>query len=157
MKQRKIKFRAWNKKLKIMGNVFEMKIDYCSHIGSRDGALGVSVNTYFYLDNKKKSCTGCMAYWDMNNIELIQFTGLLDKNGKEIYENDLFDCIYKFDGCKKHKLEIVWNEISASFRLINHGECHQPNVSKTVGDLERLEVIGNIYENPELLTPQKNK
>ena len=82
------------------------------------------------------------------NCEIMQFTGLKDKNGKEIYENDLFDCIYKFDGCNKHKLEVVWNEASAGFKLKGHGECHQPNVSKTIGDLYHLEIIGNVYKTP---------
>ena len=83
--------------------------------------------------------------------ELMQFTGLKDENGKEIYEGDIFDCIYKFDGCEIHKLVVVWNEASARFKLKGYGICHQPNVEKTMGDLEMLKIIGNIYENPELL------
>lgn len=80
-----------------------------------------------------------------------QSTGLKDKNGKEIYEGDIFDCIYLFDGCKKHKLKVVWQENTGRFWLENIGECHQPNVTKTISDMIRSKVIGNKFENPELL------
>jgi len=136
MNQREIKFRAWDKVSKLM--------IYGFWIGSITGMVRLVVQ-------QAKDGSEVILGELINDLELMQFTGLKDKNGKEIYEGDLFDCIYKFDGCKKHKLEVIWNEESAGFKLKNHGECHQPNVSKTMWDLERLEVIGNIYENPELL------
>lgn len=81
-----------------------------------------------------------------------QFTGLKDKKGKEIYSGDLFNCIYHFDGCTKHRLEVYWNSEAVGFKLRGvSGECHQPNVIQTMSDMTRQEVIGNIYENPELL------
>lgn len=83
---------------------------------------------------------------------LMQYTGLKDKNDKEIYEGDIFNCIYHFDGCTKHQNEIAWSDERAQFYLKSHGEdCHQPNVHQSMSDMTRMEVLGNIYENPELL------
>lgn len=84
------------------------------------------------------------------DVIVMQYTGLKDKNGKEIYENDFFDCIYKKDGCKHMQL-VVWNDKRAMFTLKPYGKCDQVNVKHTMTELERLEVIGNIYENKELL------
>lgn len=76
-----------------------------------------------------------------------QFTGLHDKNGKEIYEGDIVR--YSLDD-RKDIGYIGFHALSASFRVIaehtdfgigNRGELHELN----------LEVIGNIYDNPELL------
>ena len=83
--------------------------------------------------------------------KIMQFTGLKDKNDKEIYEGDIFNCIYKNDGCK-HKLLVVWYKDSACFKMKSYGECDQPNVTQTFSDMERQEVIGNIYENPEFVS-----
>jgi uncharacterized phage protein (TIGR01671 family) len=83
---------------------------------------------------------------------LMQFTGLKDKNGKEIYEGDLVPCIYKRDGHTDHIYEVIWYEVNAAFRLRRHGNaCPQLQVIQEMSDAARNEVIGNSYENPELL------
>jgi hypothetical protein len=74
-------------------------------------------------------------------LEVMQYTGLKDKNGKEIYESDLLSDSHEcFMECK-------WNEFSAMFMLMNTGI----GSSLSMGFAGQFEVIGNIYENQELL------
>ena len=81
------------------------------------------------------------------NQPLMQYTGLLDKNGKEIYEGDIvsFNTSYELDNDDCSGItEVKWIEKEAGFfpfTLNNRWRC----------DVENVEVIGNIYENPELL------
>lgn len=74
-------------------------------------------------------------------IALMQYTGLKDKNGKEIYEGD----IVKYKNDKPDKV-IFENGGFMTSRFYHR----TPNNWKIL--LDELEVIGNIYENPELLT-----
>lgn len=93
------------------------------------------------------------GFRDYKNFEPMQFTGLKDKNGKEIYEGDIFREIYDDD---QRDAKIVfytvvrWDEKNACFFT---GEVEQENAE--LFDLDEVaaqfEVIGNIYENPELL------
>ena len=86
---------------------------------------------------------------DPTDCEIMQFTGLKDTNGKEIYEGDILGGTFG-DGyigyCDKCK----------SFEyLFADGECTSCNGDiswfEMVEENGKLEVIGNIYENPELL------
>ncbi len=74
---------------------------------------------------------------------LMQFTGILDKNGKEIYEGD----IVVFDGLSNREDKVVGegevNFICGAFGV----DAYYLHELKNT----RLEVIGNIYENPDLL------
>ena len=65
-----------------------------------------------------------------------QFTGLTDKNGKEIYEGDII-CRKKIRGLDKYKI-VIWHNAYVATGF---------NISNTK---ERI-IIGNIYDNPELV------
>ena len=77
-----------------------------------------------------------------NLIIPLQYTGLKDKNGKEIYEGDLL----------KHDLwglsEIIWEH--GMFRGIGQGHDHDVTLSDH--QLQRSKIVGNIYKNSDLLT-----
>jgi hypothetical protein len=71
----------------------------------------------------------------------MQFTGLLDKNGKEIYEGDIFE------GSFSSVYKVKWDDETCSWYV--------HDVTRGLGfplrKIENLEIIGNIYENPELI------
>lgn len=82
-----------------------------------------------------------------------QYTGLKDINGKEIYEGDI---IKGLDSTKNDILHVVkWDDQTASFEayLIPFDKyLHKGPLSQNWLDFFDKEVIGNIYDNPELLT-----
>jgi len=94
---------------------------------------------------------------ELHHVELMQFTGLLDKNGKEIYADDIIS-----NGEYKYRVYAVpggfsikapyWSddmrELSFDDYLIMNPLGEPQNISWVK---DHCEVIGNIYENPELL------
>lgn len=125
---RVIKFRAWDESRKIMIDVDVLAIN---PVGWYSDGTGVS-----------------LAY--QPNIEVMQFTGLHDKNGVEIYEGDV---IRANDGEER---VICYDIHQAKYKAVPQ-YAYQHNAGEggwTGYDLrndKRHEIIGNIYENHDLL------
>ncbi len=87
-----------------------------------------------------------------DDLEIMQFTGLKDKNGKEIYEGDVV-----IGNCLPRPAYIDWLNDRASFGwVIPKTAIGEPGgafglMEDALEDNFNLEIIGNIYENPELL------
>ena len=79
--------------------------------------------------------------WQVHGV-IEQYTGLKDKNGKEIYEGDIVSKEYA--GGDTQPLVVHFDETEAQFQVGGFGI-----------DPTRVEVIGNIHENPELLQKYK--
>ena len=82
-----------------------------------------------------------------------QYTGLKDKNGKEIYEGDILE--YKWKNGFKFYYKVYWLDTTASFEITPLSEYEYPDdMSEPILswlNLSNLEIVGNIYENAELL------
>ena len=118
---REIKFRAWDVAKKVM------IYDYCEldHLYLTFSAYDLTNDAYVKITS------------------VMQFTGLHDKNGKEIYEGDVLR--FFFDGKEFHTCPVSWRAEMASYFL---GE-YVPEDMWVEGT--EYEVIGNIHENGDLL------
>ena len=129
------KFRAWYKEWKEMGRVGEIIFDL-------DGNVSVVLFKGNYLD----------VSGPREKIILMQSTGLFDKNGKEIFDGDILT-----DG---HTTGDIRNHPTLGFYMVDKKgrENYLSDTVDTDGFEEAkefmrnsIEVIGNVYENPELL------
>ena len=123
MKQRTIKFRAWDKVNKRMLQVDKMYWNLAQD----------KICIICLLDEKHEIALA------VDEFILLQYTGLKDKNGVEIYEGDVVACGYWQDDYKKVEKNVV---------VFEDGHFQNAN---TFDALTEIEIIGNIYENKELI------
>lgn len=131
MKKREFKFRAWDKENGWMCGVVALDL----------WDLDCDLSTTQIYDLK----TGVGHRRVLrDNIELMQYTGFKDKNGKDIYEGDIIKRSYGLYEVIFHK---SWGAFAGK-NLIPH-QC-----VPFFNDSDKFEVIGNIFENPELTEVQ---
>lgn len=85
------------------------------------------------------------------DLKYIQFTGLHDKNGKEIYEGDILAYTRE-----EQIISIRWDGSGANWQFDEHDNSFDDGVGRgnwgfNFGVAKHCEIIGNIHENPELL------
>jgi len=124
--QREIKFRAWDKQNKRM---FEVD--------------GLSFRNQYVTDEAGQHT------FKFNQCDLIQYTGLKDKNGKDIYEGDILSL-------GEAKRIVVWDKPLGRWIVEKRNGSRKRSLSKYSTDKwHNSEVIGNICETPELLGSKK--
>lgn len=141
---REIKFRAWD-----TVNKMWLKITGFETYNSDDGKTA-SINTGIagmfhdgdYIGTFQKHAG------EQNNVILVQYTGLKDVDGQEIYEGDIVRLCYNgfYNNAEVFTGEVIFEEGSFEVKAKGEYTCLHDGVGLTTS-----EVIGNIYENPELL------
>jgi len=103
--------------------------------------------TYQILSNNIKDLN--YIGFDVKPETIGQFTGLFDNNGAEIYKDDILK-----NPNTGQIFCIIWNERIAGFSLSNTQNIENEIMVNTPAMANFCEVIGNIFENPELLPPK---
>lgn len=150
-----LKFRAWNKAFNRM--TYKVNLYSINKIGK--------INKAQLGDENVMRTIGL-------DCEVMQFTGLKDKNGKEIYEGDIFRQEIELDERDLRTYQVViWIKERAAFYLVPCG-CHEILINNDCEKDETFEwlfeqahlydfsidvglpLVGNIYETPELLNKE---
>ena len=119
---KEIKFRAYSKRTKKVYHVLAI---------------------FFYQKVVKlsKTCGSGISFLEqIDDVVLMQYTGLEDKNDVEIYEGDIVRYF------RNELAVIVYRDGGVDIRSLSWGDCEP--LQRRLGEIE---VIGNVYENPELL------
>ena len=127
MNNRELKFRVWDKRSEKGSSTKEMLYDVQKH--------------HLWYDT--------LDYTD--TYVVMQFTGLKDKNGKEIYEGDIvqYNRRSSYDGIN---FEVKWSEDNWGWVLVSKNKDYLINEQTPEGyRYEFIEIVGNIFENPDLL------
>ena len=136
---REIKFRCWDKKEKTMKGIKEIQFmaDPEPYVIMTPTMIGES-------------------YKPLSDIILMQYTGLKDKNGKEIYEGDIVKPI-PLSSWMSQLYQVVFRGMAFGLQGLKkypHNDALEytfdTRTNPNIKEID-LEVIGNIYENPELL------
>ncbi|EGO2586417.1 DNA-packaging protein [Enterococcus faecalis] len=138
-----LKFRAWDKNTNDMVDVKIIDLE-------KDGSIGCIVD-YNGIN------------LDVSECVLMQSTGLKDKNGVEIFEGDILKIIeVTNEGISEYITDVIWEDCSFVFKS-DGVDYYDSFLGSFSGDpnktypLFELLVIGNVWDNPELLESVQNE
>jgi uncharacterized phage protein (TIGR01671 family) len=128
--EREIKFRVWHKGEMFLTNAI------------------MNASARYYIRDAQGISPHADVYYEQADAPIMQFTGLLDKNGKEIYEGDIIKYFQPYSN-KWDTHIVLWDEKFAGFGMFEYNNewCKESDWLK----IKEIEIIGNIYENPELI------
>lgn len=144
MNNRIIKFRMWDTEKKgwLLPEFYH------------DTASSMPIDDAFEKTSKHPKELILGSYSENPKHILMQFTGLRDNNNKEIYEGDILLLDWEGNDDEPSKIEVGWHKDGGYFLDGEYGHDYIPCLgSSDFG----YEVIGNIYENPDLLTETKQE
>ncbi len=155
---REIKFRAWNKEMKVMC--------YNNEDNSKEYFDGIRMTEIGFINDRLSVPDKDNSWSYRARYEVMQYTGLKDKNGREIYEGDivkieshtvgLIDGLRKSEKPKVKYRRIGWHPNGSwnSYRTLSDEHVGIVSVYKPE---KWCEVVGNIYENGDLLEGESNE
>lgn len=139
---REIKFRAWDKKYNFMIPPEDIHPRVMEELITGEGKVLEVHESFSYSGTT-------MSFDDISDSRiLMQFTGSKDKNGREIYEGDIVKAFNKIHDDTERDNKVIFS--NGSFRL-SVDEKYVSDIPLGNYRASELEVIGNIYVNPELL------
>ena len=129
----RLKFRAWDKSKQKMYTTSELII----------------WDNKVYANDIRDLTHEVLNGWVIDEDYLMQSTGIFDKDGVEIFEGDILELK---DGDEVlGNAKTVWNKWQAVLVVEAIGVEDATSFSKLIDDISSYRVIGNIYENPELI------
>lgn len=142
------KFRAWDKENQHMAYSDKHEWDYSFSFDGKSGDLSAAVN-----------CCYCDTFGDEHDDwkeigNIMEYAGINDKHGKEIYEGDIvkFD-VYAYDKLVSSTIsEIKWCAELCALSVVVNKQGTRGTLGHFLDHNKEVEVIGNIYQNPELLS-----
>lgn len=130
---KEVKFRAWDTEREVMAKV--------SHIGLDD----------YEVSMQDEECTCWRAPYPYV-CTLMQWTGMKDINGNEIYEGDIIKVHERMAG-NDFVGKVIYDKSEGCYWLLEGGEKNHCKITFNLEDYSH-EIIGNIFENEELLERQ---
>lgn len=140
---RNIKYKAWAKNPDLEKYIIQdvLRLDFF---------LGTNTLAKVYTKSLRQSNPFDVAFdsYDHNKVELLEFTGQYDNEGNEVYTGYIIECseYHTLKSLRGLKAKVIWSDTFLSYGIDTPTEGFL-----SLSETNEYTVIGNIYENKELL------